>query len=72
MSSDLHALPGIEVGENLAFGLFNVGCDAANLGIEVEIVTAQVPLEVVEFFRQFDDRLFEIQGGDVHHVRAKP
>ena len=71
MSGDLHALPGVEVGENLALGLFDVRGDATDLGIEVDVLPAQVPLEIVQFLRQFNDGLLEIQGNDVHRNRAR-
>ena len=70
MSGNLHALPGVEVGKNLPLGLLDMRGDAANLGVEVDLMTAQMALQIVQFLRQFNDRLFEVQGGDVHLVGA--
>jgi hypothetical protein len=63
MPRHLDALPGVEIGEDLAAGLGDLFLDRLDFALEVHVhrVFLGVALQVFELVFQLDDRLFKVQ-----------
>ena len=66
MARDFHTIPGAEIGVNLSFGLGQVRGDAADLRVEIDLLPVQMALEFIQLFFEFENRLFKVEGRDVH------
>ena len=71
MTHDLHALPGAEVGVDLAARLRQLGLQRLHLGHGIGGVLLRALLQEGNRLLQFDDRLLEFQRGQLHFRRKQ-